>query len=481
MDRDEALELLRGGPVGIQEWNTRRRSDGVIPDLSRVDLAGADLRRVDLHDANLTGANLSEANLHKGMVYGSKLINATLRKAHLRKSHIDFTDFSGANLDGAIMNKAECMRANFSGAKLTGASLVKLKSSQSDFSDADLEGADLTKADLSITKFVGANLKRAILRDVNLIGADSSRADLSGVDLFRLDLLGIRFRDAILVGANLCSVNLRNAKMDGADLSSALLQEADLTGTRLTGTNFSKAECRYTLFITTDLSVAQGLASVRHVGPSLIGTDTLFLSKGKIPEAFLRGCGLTPWEVLAANLYRPELSPPGLAKLQKQVFDAWTKGRNMINGCFISYSWKDSKFVDKLCNRLVSEGVNVWLDKRDMVAGAIQHQVWQEIQNHHVFLLVLSEDSVKSDWVENELDMARSKEREEDRAVLCPIALDDAWKAKVEAKNSPGDPSRQLWRTLQQKLVIDCSRWKTKAFEESFKKLLRGLKTNYGP
>jgi hypothetical protein len=65
--------------------------------------------------------------------------------------------------------------------------------------------------------------------------------------------------------------------------------------------------------------------------------------------------------------------------------------------------------------------------------------------------------------------------------VLCPIALDDAWKAKVAAEDTPGDPSRVLWRTLQQKLVVDFSRWKTRAFDGSFQKLLRGLQLHYGP
>jgi hypothetical protein len=87
--------------------------------------------------------------------------------------------------------------------------------------------------------------------------------------------------------------------------------------------------------------------------------------------------------------------------------------------------------------------------------------------------------STESDWVENELDLARAKEKAEKRAVLCPIALDNAWEAKVAAKDNPGDPSRPLWRTLTQKLVVDFS--KGGGFGEAFQKLLRGLKVNYGP
>jgi hypothetical protein len=77
--------------------------------------------------------------------------------------------------------------------------------------------------------------------------------------------------------------------------------------------------------------------------------------------------------------------------------------------------------------------------------------------------------------------MGRQKEKAEGRQVLCPIALDDSWRSKLSAKDSPGDPSRQLWRTLEQKAILDFSKWKTKAFDEQFQKLLRGLQINYHP
>ena len=77
--------------------------------------------------------------------------------------------------------------------------------------------------------------------------------------------------------------------------------------------------------------------------------------------------------------------------------------------------------------------------------------------------------------------MARQKEEAGKRAVLFPISLDGAWKAKVAAKDTPGDPSRPLWRTLQQELVVDFSGWESEAFEGSFQELLRGLKLHDGP
>jgi hypothetical protein len=132
-----------------------------------------------------------------------------------------------------------------------------------------------------------------------------------------------------------------------------------------------------------------------------------------------------------------------------------------------------------MADRLASDSINVFRDKDNMLTGTIQVQVWRAMQVYHVVILVLSKDSIESDWVENELDMARNTEKTEGRTVPCPIALDDAWKGKVAAKDKPGDPSRALWRTLTSKLIVDFS--KRGGFDEAFQKLLRGLQINYGP
>ena len=140
--------------------------------------------------------------------------------------------------------------------------------------------------------------------------------DIGGANLSGANLIAAYLREANLIGANLSEANLSMADLSRADLSRA----------NVSGAKLCDAICWFTLFTNVDLSEAIGLDSVRHIGPSTIGIDTLFRSKGKIPEAFLRGCGLSPWEILAANLYRPELTPAGLSDLQYQIFDAWTGG-----------------------------------------------------------------------------------------------------------------------------------------------------------
>ena len=41
---------------------------------------------------------------------------------------------------------------------------------------------------------------------------------------------------------------------------------------------------------------------------SSISTDTFILSEGKIHEGFLRGCGLSDWEIEEVKLYNPNLN-----------------------------------------------------------------------------------------------------------------------------------------------------------------------------
>lgn len=68
--------------------------------------------------------------------------------------------------------------------------------------------------------------------------------------------------------------------------------------------------------------------TVRHEGPSTVGIDTIYKSKGKIPEVFLRGCGV-PGDF---NLYMKSLVGKPIE----------------LCSCFISYSSIDDDFAKRL-------------------------------------------------------------------------------------------------------------------------------------
>src|SRR5437870_107657 len=90
-----------------------------------------------------------------------------------------------------------------------------------------------------------------------------------------------------LSGAILNRMNLSGALLSGANLSRADFSGADLKATLLSGAKLS-----FTIFGRVDLSTVRGLETVQHLGPSIIDIGTIYLSRGTLPEAFLRGAGV---------------------------------------------------------------------------------------------------------------------------------------------------------------------------------------------
>lgn len=143
-----------------------------------------------------------------------------------------------------------------------------------------------------------------------------------------------------------------------------------------------------------------------------------------------------------------------------------------VNPLFISYSHADAAFVDKIESEFSKRGIHYWRDVHDLRAGRLETQIDRAIQVNSTVLLVLSENSVESDWVEWEVAKARDLEKSLNREILCPVALDDAWKSS--------DWPTRLRAQIVEYHILDFSGWREKAvFERQFLKLLGGLKLFY--
>jgi len=95
--------------------------------------------------------------------------------------------------------------------------------------------------------------------------------------------------------------------------------------------------------------------------------------------------------------------------------------------CFLSYSSKDQEFAERLYADLQQKHVRCWFAPEDMKIGErIRPRIDEAIRVHDKLLLVLTESSMKSAWVEKEVETAFEKERKQSRTVLFPIRLDDA-------------------------------------------------------
>jgi hypothetical protein len=136
---------------------------------------------------------------------------------------------------------------------------------------------------------------------------------------------------------------------------------------------------------------------------------------------------------------------------------------------FISYSSKDQEFVDRLHADLQNKGVRCWFAPHDMPIGAkIIDAIDEAIRLRDKVLLILSEHSVASDWVEEEVTRALDEERSRKTTVLFPIRVDDAVLNTTEA-----------WaRGLRiQRHIGDFCLWKDHdAYQKVLERVLRDLK-----
>jgi hypothetical protein len=215
------------------------------------------------------------------------------------------------------------------------------------------------------------------------------------------------------------------------------------------GADFTTSMMSDTTLADIDLSEAKGLETVRHHSPSAISIDTLYKSAGKIPESFLRGCGV------------PEDFIIYLRSLTVQLIQFYS--------CFISYSSKDHPFAERLYADLQNKGVRCWFAPEDLKIGdKIRDRIDESIRLRDKLLLILSENSIASEWVEHEVESALEEERRTGRTILFPIRLDDA---VME--------SNKAWAALIRRTrhIGDFTRWKDHdSYQKAFERLLRDLK-----
>ena len=182
------------------------------------------------------------------------------------------------------------------------------------------------------------------------------------------------------------------------DLSEAGLNGADLCGANLCGANLRKADLRGV-----DLSGASFFDTILL---GVVPAKAMTLQRSSpLPLTFLRGVGLP--DALIDNL-------PSLLGQSPQFYS-----------CFISYSNNDEAFTLRLHADLLDKGVRCWIAPEDMKIGAkIRDTIDEAIHLSARLLLVLSEASIASDWVEDEVDKAFEEERQRGGVVLFPVRLD---------------------------------------------------------
>lgn len=93
---------------------------------------------------------------------------------------------------------------------------------------------------------------------------------------------------------------------------------------------------------------------------------------------------------------------------------------------FISHSSKDKKFVNILYAELAFNGYFPWLDEREIKGGeSIPRKIQEGLTNSDYVLVILSKNSVKSNWVNEEWETKYWEEVKENRVKVIPILIEE--------------------------------------------------------
>jgi hypothetical protein len=148
-----------------------------------------------------------------------------------------------------------------------------------------------------------------------------------------------------------------------------------------------------------------------------------------------------------------------------------------FQSCFVSYSHKDEAFASQLVARLRAEGVRVWFAPEDLNPGQkIHEEVSKAINNFDRLIVVLSDHSMDSPWVQSEVRKARHREVRDGCRVLFPISL-VPFDVLKRWELFDADNGQDLAVEIREYLIPDFSRWNdASTFEQQLKALLKGLK-----
>ncbi len=111
-----------------------------------------------------------------------------------------------------------------------------------------------------------------------------------------------------------------------------------------------------------------------------------------------------------------------------KVDHANDKGQKMNDRrkVFVSHSSKDKPFVRRLVDELNKHNVQVWFDERAMEVGdSIVDGISTGLKDADYLLVVLSQNSVQSRWMKNELNAALMGETSKGDTVILPAVIDD--------------------------------------------------------
>ena len=139
---------------------------------------------------------------------------------------------------------------------------------------------------------------------------------------------------------------------------------------------------------------------------------------------------------------------------------------------FISYSQRDTAFVDVLAVNLIKAQHNVWIDRWELNIGdSITQKIEESLTVSSAIIVVISKNSIDSAWCKRELTAGLVRELEEKKTIVLPIVIDKCVlplflrdKLFADFRKNPDEAFSQVDRALSKISNATTSRVETPEF-----------------
>jgi hypothetical protein len=122
--------------------------------------------------------------------------------------------------------------------------------------------------------------------------------------------------------------------------------------------------------------------------------------------------------------------------------------------------------------------VRCWFAPHHVQSGKkLYEQIDDAIRLHEKLLLILSPDSINSEWVKTEIAKAREREVQEQKRVLFPVLVGMSFQDLRSWEYFDADIGKSSSREIREYYIPDFTNWRSATFyREELAKLLRDLK-----
>jgi tetratricopeptide (TPR) repeat protein len=129
---------------------------------------------------------------------------------------------------------------------------------------------------------------------------------------------------------------------------------------------------------------------------------------------------------------------------------------------FLSHSSADRAIAEKLVVALRGAGADVWFDEHNLGPGVILKDITRQLRARPVFIVLLSQRAIGSEWVQNECEWAFNLRMNDPSRIILPVVIEQLKPAamdellyfssfkRIEGPNHTPYPEREMLdRTLR--------------------------------